>query len=233
MTADRYTEWDAAYVLGSLPPEERHEYEAHLAGCAACSAAVAGFSGLPGLLGVLDAEAAQAIRDQPDESLSTEAVRSAEAVPLLAARLRRGRRRRRWVTGVGVAAALVLGTGLGSALPQAFAPPAQSESLHAVGRSGLTAQLEVQPVAWGTRLAWSCSYAHAAEASGGRGSYGGVEYSLVITTSAGETETVATWRSTGQDASGLTASTYVPSTEIRSIDIRVAGSRTPLAEATL
>ena len=28
--ADRYSEWDAAYVLGALSPDERAEYEQHL-----------------------------------------------------------------------------------------------------------------------------------------------------------------------------------------------------------
>ena len=39
MTApmDRYASWDAAYVLGALSPDERSEFEAHLAGCPACA----------------------------------------------------------------------------------------------------------------------------------------------------------------------------------------------------
>ena len=47
---DRYSAWDAAYVLGALSPVERREFEEHLAGCPTCQAAVSELAGLPGLL---------------------------------------------------------------------------------------------------------------------------------------------------------------------------------------
>ncbi|PPF78624.1 hypothetical protein C5B96_14605 [Subtercola sp. Z020] len=50
MSDDRYREWDAAYVLGSLSSAERHEYEQHLAGCADCTRALADLAGMPALL---------------------------------------------------------------------------------------------------------------------------------------------------------------------------------------
>ena len=45
-----FAEWDAAYVLGALSPDDRHAYEDHLAGCERCRAAVAELAPLPGLL---------------------------------------------------------------------------------------------------------------------------------------------------------------------------------------
>ena len=41
---------DAVYVLGSLSPAARAEYERHLPGCEECSRAVRELAGLPGLL---------------------------------------------------------------------------------------------------------------------------------------------------------------------------------------
>ena len=35
-TEDEYRDWDASYVLGALPADQRLEYEQHLSGCAAC-----------------------------------------------------------------------------------------------------------------------------------------------------------------------------------------------------
>src|ERR1700744_4897027 len=49
-----YATWDAAYVLGSLSPTDRREYEAHLSVCPFCSQAVSELSGMPALLSKLD-----------------------------------------------------------------------------------------------------------------------------------------------------------------------------------
>ena len=50
----RFAHLDGAYVLGSLSPAERLEFEAHLPGCAECSRAVRELAGLPGLLAQVD-----------------------------------------------------------------------------------------------------------------------------------------------------------------------------------
>jgi hypothetical protein len=67
--ADRYRDWDAAYVLGSLSSTERLEYEEHLAQCPRCSAAVAELAGLPGLLASLT----------PDEAFALDGAAPAQA----------------------------------------------------------------------------------------------------------------------------------------------------------
>jgi anti-sigma factor RsiW len=51
-----YEMWDGAYVLGSLSPTERREFEAHLDGCEPCSRSVRDLAGLPGLLGRIGPE---------------------------------------------------------------------------------------------------------------------------------------------------------------------------------
>jgi AAA ATPase domain/Putative zinc-finger len=51
---DKYAQWDAAYVLGSLSEMDRREFEAHLAECWACRDAVSEISDMPALLSLLD-----------------------------------------------------------------------------------------------------------------------------------------------------------------------------------
>ncbi|HEY4899088.1 MAG TPA: zf-HC2 domain-containing protein, partial [Candidatus Nanopelagicaceae bacterium] len=55
---DAFKDWDASYVLGALSPDERKEYESHLAHCANCSSAVAIFAGIPGILSKVDSQTA-------------------------------------------------------------------------------------------------------------------------------------------------------------------------------
>jgi len=62
---DPFAMWDAAYVLGSLDPEERRQYEAHLGTCARCREAVAELTGMPALLALLDPDQVAAL----DEAL--------------------------------------------------------------------------------------------------------------------------------------------------------------------
>jgi hypothetical protein len=61
---DRYGDWDAAYVLGALTVQQRHEYEDHLAGCAECRRSVGELAAMPGLLAQLPAAEAIALSDQ-------------------------------------------------------------------------------------------------------------------------------------------------------------------------
>ncbi|MGC1738780.1 AAA family ATPase, partial [Mycobacterium sp.] len=51
---DKYAEWDAAYVLGSLSEMDKREFEAHLDECRSCWDAVTELSGMPALLSLLD-----------------------------------------------------------------------------------------------------------------------------------------------------------------------------------
>jgi hypothetical protein len=51
---DKYAQWDAAYVLGSLSEMDRREFDAHLSECGKCRDAVAELSGMPALLSLLD-----------------------------------------------------------------------------------------------------------------------------------------------------------------------------------
>ena len=217
--ADRYAEWDAAYVLGGLSAAARLEFEDHLGGCAECGARVAELAGMPGILGRLDAAAAAALRDLPAEPAT-------EGTGPIAHLARRVHRRRRAVALAGAAAVVVAATGgalLGSA---GLAPAAAGMRLAPVAGSAVSAELTATAVPWGTRLSWSCTYP-----DGGAG-YAPTGYRLVVTTREGAARTVATWAGHGDGASGLSAATSVPRSDIRSIDIRATDGEV-LARAVL
>jgi hypothetical protein len=226
---DSIHDWDGAYVLGALSPEERRAYEQHLAECDACSRSVRDLAGLPGILGRLDPEEAVALRDLPDGAALQDGAHVPDRAAGIARRVRRSRRRSRVVAALVVVGVLLVGSIGGWSLLRAAQPQqaVAARTLEPVGASGLTASLSVTPVGWGTRLDWSCDYRGAASR---RESYAPVSYSLVVHTDAGTTSTVATWTSDAGEAKGLAAATAIPVDAIRSIDIRVTGSKAPLAE---
>jgi hypothetical protein len=225
MSEDRYREWDAAYVLGGLSVEERHEYEAHLTECRDCSEAVAELAGLPGVLSRLDGPTAVAIRDLPAD-VDLAPARSNDVVGRLARRVGRRRRATRFAVAASVLAALAGGGAAGAALT-APVPPAAAHVLqmHPVGGSAVTARLAVTSAAWGTRFDWSCRYPS--------DRFTGTRYDLVVTTREGTTSTVATWSASGTGARNLSAVTSLRSDDIRSVAIRVPGLAHPLAETDL
>jgi len=45
-----FSDWDAAYILGALSPEDRRAYEKHLAETPASAAELSELAGLPGVL---------------------------------------------------------------------------------------------------------------------------------------------------------------------------------------
>lgn len=183
---DKYADWDAAYVLGALDPEERREYAAHLEGCESCRRSVSELAALPGLLASVPADTfpAGAPDDVPAQAARPEVARldgvvvraparGAEIVPLarVAAAARRSRVRRRLSLVAAAAVVAVGGMFAGSALGPATVagPPAASPTsslvaqavtvkLTPVGDNPMWADLVATPKPWGTRLEWSCRY---------------------------------------------------------------------------
>ena len=100
-----YATWDAAYVLGSLSPADRREFEAHLSGCPSCTQAVAELSGMPALLSKLDSETVTAINQGGHDEAPEMAP---NLLPSLMFAVRRRRRRSRLMTWSSAAAAAVL-----------------------------------------------------------------------------------------------------------------------------
>jgi predicted anti-sigma-YlaC factor YlaD len=114
---DRFTTYDAAYLLGALSPGDRREYEAHLRECDECSHAVARLAGLPGLL-------AKATRPEPVEPVPE------TLLPKLIAEVTRRRTRSRRLIVAALAAAAVLAALLGTVagLDEPPRPPDEAQA---------------------------------------------------------------------------------------------------------
>src|ERR1700728_997487 len=105
-----YATWDAAYVLGSLSPTDRREYEAHLSVCPFCNQAVSELSGMPALLSKLDGGTVGAMGA---DDLTAAPGTAPTLLPSLLSGVHRRRRRVRMVTWTsGAAAAVLLAIGL-------------------------------------------------------------------------------------------------------------------------
>ena len=226
MNDDPFHDWDAAYVLGLLGPDDRRAFEEHLTTCATCSAAVAELAGMPGILATLSKEEAVALLEpEPAEEPGSDGLVARLAV----AAGQRRRRVRLAIAGAGVAAALGLGVG-GYALGSADEPSMSSDNFVAMSQvqSGImTASLRVEQKEWGTRLEWNCHYLATGGYSASR------VYELVVTDTSGRETIAATWVATSPKAASLSASSAVPKDSIRRVEIRVAGSTEPLTETEL
>jgi hypothetical protein len=232
-TVDRFRDWDAAYVLGALGTDDRLAYERHLATCAECTAAVGELAGLPGILGKLPADDAVAMLSVPDDApLDDSHLLGREHTPGLVQRLagataRRRRRIRFGMLGGAVAVvALITAGGIALTVPQTSATA--TVAMAPLSQNVITASMQVTKKGWGTRFDWSCSYQGDSWMSATPASY-----DLVVTDKAGTQTTVATWSSAGPHASGLSASSAIATSDIRSVEIRMSGTTTPLLREKL
>ncbi|WP_431221074.1 anti-sigma factor family protein [Leifsonia xyli] len=237
-THDEFTTWDAAYVLGSLSPVERREFEAHLRECERCSEAVSELAGMPGILGRVDREQAFALleEDAPaataTPALVGEPGPSPDVLPSLLHRARRRRMRDRWlVAGLSaVAAALLVGVSA-FLLPGVLHPPAAPQAavvMQQVEPSALTADLRLTAEPWGTRIDSTCRYAHVGAEPGAHS----WTYAMVVTDRAGTQHTISTWTADEGTTALPVATTSVPVAEIAAVDIRSAGDGTVLLRST-
>lgn len=161
MNDDRFALLDAAYVLGALSPEERREFEEHLAGCRSCQAAVAELAGIPGLLAQVSPEDAAMLAAQTSQAEEENA-----PPQTLRSRITEQRtRRRRLVTALAAAAAvLVLIAGGIVSWNAGLLPFGQGKdpfllAFSHVEPSAITATVEVVPQDEGTDFRVECQYA--------------------------------------------------------------------------
>ncbi len=203
------------YVLGALDPAERDRFETHLPECPECSGELAAVAGLPGLLSRVEA---------PDHGVDP-----APPPDLLAGTVHRVRRRRRvallaaasavvlaLATGAGVAAWSTSASGpadtvaAGQAREIALPAVAGSESS---GLAGLTAR------PWGTAVALTCLYRGAPHPPRPPDAPR-TTYVLVVHTTDGRLEQIASWSPPpGQDVT-VAASTDLPADRVSGLEVR-------------
>ncbi|MGV0785912.1 hypothetical protein ABQF33_03215 [Mycolicibacterium sp. XJ2] len=221
---DNLAEWDAAYVLGALSLAERRTYEDYLAANPARAAELTDLAEMPAILDALSRDEAAALIDL-DNAPAADVASLAQA----AAKRQRRSRRSMLAATIAVAAALAVVGGVVGATVFPRTSSVQTvamEPMQPGQRQGLTAQLAVTEKKWGTELNWACEYTKdwARDVD---------SYDIVVTTRDGVQTAVGSWRPAGDEATGLSAATSIPTAEIRSIDIRVSGSDEPLAVRTL
>lgn len=227
---DDVAEWDAAYVLGALSLEDRRTYENYLAANPARAAELTEFAGMPAILNALSRDEAVALTDLGGGARPTE--RPDNVASLAQAAAKRQRRTRRMGLAVAVAAAAALaivGGVVGATVFPRSQPSVETVAMAPMqpgSREGLTAQLAVTEKKWGTELNWACEYTK-------DWSRNVESYDIVVTTKDGTQTAVGSWKPAGDEATGLSAATSIPTSQIRSIDIRVSGTDQPLAIRTL
>lgn len=213
---DEYETFAGPYVLGALSPAERQAFEGHLSTCAGCRAAVARLAGLPGLLARVPAEVVATADEGPVAGPVP-----ATLLPALLRQVRRRRARVRVLVGaVAVAAATLLIAAVGITLhdpAQAPTPSVAGQPMRAVVDTPLTAEVALQPVAWGTKVALRCRYD---TDSGGR-----LPYALVVVDDAGHTEMIGSWTAVPGRDSIFTGATRTKVADIASVQIRTFDGR--------
>ena len=228
---DDLAEWDAAYVLGALSLEDRRTYENYLAANPANAAELTDLAGMPGILNSLSRDEAVALTDLAGAPPPAEPRPDNVASLAHAAAKRQQRSRRRWLAAaVASAAALLIAGGVVGATVIPDSPkPTETFAMQAMqptSRGGLTAELAVTEKKWGTELNWACQYTKDWSRNVG-------SYDIVVTKQDGVQQTVGSWKPAGDEAKGLSASTSIPASQIRTVDIRVSGTDEPLAVTTL
>ena len=230
-----YADWDAAYVLGSLSPAERREFEIHLEGCERCQVSVAELSGLPGLLGRLDADRAFELLTETEEQPAADPAPIPPMPADLVSRIerreatRRSRRRIRVVLGL-AAAAVVAGA---IAIPVSIASPPHptvTTALSQVVSSPLSADVKLTSVGWGTKVEMSCHYR---DIDSGAPDTTRWDYALWVVQRDGTASELSSWSAANNSTVNLTAGTSLPVAQIASVQVRSMGDGRVLLESDL
>jgi Putative zinc-finger len=238
-----YAMWDAAYVLGSLSPAERREFEGHMRTCKECRQAVAEISGMPALMSRLDSDDVEAIdeRGQPEDALPP---MRPELLTSLLRKVTWRRRRSRvvaWSTAAAAAAVLVMGLFVAlqsnSVIPTPV-PPAQASAaampMTRVTPTSMSATVALDPHEWGTQIAMTCTYGVWPETADGKdNNEAGDKLAMVVVGRDGSETRLATWVA----LTGVTAqpggSTSMPIEQIAAVQVVSADNGNVLLQTTL
>jgi len=233
-------EWDAAYVLGALSPDDRRTFEEHLEGCAECRASVAELAAIPALLSRVPAPALTSLGEEPPSAASRNAIPQGQLetrfAPLtdrdrslrdLARRARHSRVRRRWAA---AGAALLAAAAIVAAVivpTRLDAPPAPTTSvaLAQTAPGPLTATVGLTAKRWGTALTMTCRYA-ASSPSPEAGEYttSGGRYALYVTDASGTATRVASWSAWPGATIQASGSVDLAVSQLRTVQVRDATS---------
>jgi anti-sigma factor RsiW len=227
-----YATWDAAYVLGSLSPADRREYEAHLSGCPQCTQAVAELSGMPALLSKLDSQTVAAINDQ-----TAEPPMAPNMLPSLLFAVRRRRQRSRlmmWSSSAAAAVLLAIGVFVGVAnhsltsqpVQTAQSPSGSALQMDQVGTKALASTVSLSPQNWGTVIDLRCVclapvYAHHDKLA------------MVVVNRDGTHTQLATWVADPGHTATPAGSISTPVNQIASVQVVSADNGKVLLERTL
>lgn len=238
---DPYRDWDAAYVLGSLAPSERHEYEQHLATCTTCSTDVAELAGISGVLRAVPADRAMGLLASDPDSAAPDvtAPERAPVPPTLLPRFVEATRRQQsrarlrtaaWVVGgLSAAAAAILVIALAVGLIGSPNAAAHHLTMVQTAPGPITAEATLIEQPWGTTIELECSYATYFD---GRAMVDTADYALVVIDRSGDENEQATWQATPGSTVTPTATTSLAIDQIVRIEIRWVGSGRVILEAT-
>jgi hypothetical protein len=224
-----YATWDAAYVLGSLSPSDRREFEAHLGVCPFCNQSVSELSGMPALLSKLDGDTVAAMSaDARDIEPATP-----NLLPSLLGEVRQHRRRVRLVTWTsGAAAAVLLAVGLfvgvwahhpASAPPQAGVAAVQMDQ---VGTTALASTVALSSRQWGTYIDLDCVCLAPVTAHHDR-------LAMVVVGRDGSHTQLATWIADPGHTAKLAGSTSTPVDQISQVQVVSADNGQVLLQRSL
>jgi len=230
---DRFTEWDAAYLIGALSPTDRAAFEEHLDTCAQCRAAVAELAPTVGLLSRVRADALA--EDTGTGRESGEVARAARSALIERARTAERRRRTLWLSlalaaAVVIIAAVALPLTLGEvfeprtpeAIPTATVSPSlpPAEAMQPLTKAPLTASVRLQGVAWGTKIDLSCRYAPTYNTGGDDH-----VYAIAVVGTDGSTSRLSTWKVLAGKDAHLSAGTALDTASIRAVQILDASGK--------